>query len=82
MDPIPISFKHNGIDYAYCYFTKVNRADKDSFWLLYDCDNYYLGKLLYNERWVFDAEKRSTRIDELGEYFGDFVEKANRRNVA
>ena len=82
MDPIPINFKHNGETYKDCYFTKIVRASDISFWHLYDCDNYYLGKLFYTDRWVFDANKRSSGIDKLAEYFGDFVEKANRNEAA
>lgn len=82
MDPIPISFKHNGVTYKDCYFTKINRSEENSFWHLYDNDNYYLGKLRFNERWTFDADKRSTGIDKLAEFFGDFVEKANRQSAA
>jgi hypothetical protein len=81
MDPIPITFKHNGVTYKDCYFTRINR-DESSFWHLYDNDNYYLGKLRFNDQWTFDADKRSTGIDKLAEYFGDFVEKANRRGAA
>jgi len=65
MDPIPISFKHNGVTYKDCYFTKITRNDgAASFWHLYDCDNYFLGSLKFTE------------------YFGDFVEKANRNKAA
>ena len=78
MDPIPISFKHNGINYTDCYFTKIIKNDESFFWHLYDNDNYYLGKLSYNDKWCFDANK-STGIDQLVDFFGDFVEKANRR---
>ena len=78
MDPIPISFKHNGINYADCYFTKIIKNDESFFWHLYDSDNYYLGKLSYKDKWYFDANKR-TGIDQLVDFFGDFVEKANRR---
>jgi len=81
MDPIPINFKHNGVTYKDCYFTKITRNDQDSFWHLYDNDNYYLGKLRFTERWTFDANKR-TGIDQLAEFFGDFVEKANRKGAA
>ena len=81
MDPIPINFKHNGVTYKDCYFTKITRNDQDSFWHLYDNDNYYLGKLRFTERWTFDANKR-TGIDQLAEFFGDFVEKANHRAKA
>ena len=82
MDPIPINFKHNGVTYKDCYFTKINRGNENSFWHLYDNDNYYLGKLRFTERWTFDADKRSTGIDQLAEYFGEFVEKANRSHAA
>ena len=81
MDPIPINFKHNGVTYKDCYFTKINRSE-NSFWHLYDNDNYYLGKLLFAEQWKFDADKRSTRIDELADFFGEYVEKANRNHAA
>jgi hypothetical protein len=30
----------------------------------------------------FDANRKSTGIDKLAEYFGDFVEKANRNEAA
>jgi hypothetical protein len=82
MDPIPISFKHNGVAYKDCYFTKIIRAEDASFWHLYDSDNYYLGKLRFTDQWTFDADKRSTGIDKLAEFFGDFVEKANRKGAA
>ena len=82
MDPIPINFKHNGVTYSNCYFTKIVRAPETSFWHLYDSDNYYLGKLKFTDQWTFDADKRSTRIDQLAEFFGEFVENANRSNNA
>ena len=82
MDPIPINFKHNGVTYKDCYFTRINREGQDAFWHLYDNDNYYLGKLRFTDKWTFDADKRSTKIDQLGEFFGEFVEKANRNNAA
>ena len=81
MDPIPISFKHNGINYSDCYFTKVDRG-AGSFWHLYDSDNSYLGRLQFNDQWAFDPNKKSTRIEQLAEFFGDFVEKANRKGAA
>ena len=81
MDPIPISFKHNGVTYSDCYFTKIVRTSEESFWHLYDNDNYYLGKLRFNNKWTFDANKR-TGIDQLAEFFGDYVEKSNRNNAA
>lgn len=81
MDPIPISFQHNGVTYKDCYFTKIIRAGDVSFWHLYDNDNYYLGKLRFSDQWTFDANKR-TGIDQLAEFFGDFVEKANRNSRA
>ena len=82
MDPIPITFKHNGIAYNDCYFTKVIRSSEPSFWHLYDSDNYYLGKLRFDNQWTFDADKRSTKMEQLAEFFGDFVEKANRKGAA
>ena len=82
MDPIPINFKHNGVTYSNCYFTKIVRAPETSFCHLYDSDNYYLGKLKFTDQWTFDADKRSTGIDKLAEFFGDFVEKANRSSNA
>ena len=83
MDPIPISFKHNGVAYSDCYFTKITRNDgAASFWHLYDCDNYFLGKLHFTDQWTFDVNRKSTGIDKLAEYFGDFVEKANRNKAA
>lgn len=82
MDPIPISFKHNGVTYDHCYFTKIVRAEDKSFWHLYDSDNYYLGKLCFEDQWTFDADKRKSGIDQLAEFFGEFVEKANRNNAA
>jgi hypothetical protein len=82
MDPIPINFKHNGITYKDCYFTRVVRTGEAIFWHLYDNDNYYLGRLKFNDRWTFDANKKSTGLDKLTEYFGDFVEKANKKDAA
>ena len=83
MDPIPISFKHNGVTYKDCYFTKITRNDgAPSFWHLYDCDNYFLGRLEFTDKWTFDVNRKSTGIDKLVEYFGDFVEKAKRRDKA
>lgn len=81
MDPIPINFKHSGVTYSNCYFTKIIRTGEPAFWHLYDNDNYYLGKLRFTDKWIFDANKR-TGIDQLAEYFGDLVEKANRNNAA
>ena len=80
MDPIPINFKHNGVTYTDCYFTRIARGE-EAHWHLYDNDNYYLGRLRFKDQWTFDANKRSTRIDELAEYFGDLVDKANRNKV-
>ena len=77
MDPIPISFKHNGIKYSDCYFTKVARSDDTATWHLHDNDNYYLGRLRFTNQWIFDANQRKTGIDQLAEFFGDFVKKAN-----
>ena len=82
MDPIPVNFKHNGVAYKDCYLTKIYRSNENYFWHLYDNDNYYLGKLRFADRWIFDADKKSTRIDELAEFLGDIVEKANRNNAA
>ena len=83
MDPIPISFKHNGVTYKDCYFTKITRNDgAASFWHLYDCDNYFLGSLRFADQWAFDVNRKSTGLDKLAEYFGDFVEKANRSKAA
>jgi hypothetical protein len=82
MDPIPINFKHNGVTYTDCYFTKIARSSEDVFWHLHDNDNYYLGKLRFTDQWTFDANKKSTGIDKLAEYFGDLVEKANRSSAA
>jgi hypothetical protein len=83
MDPIPISFKHNGATYKDCYFTKITRNDgAASFWHLYDCDNYFLGRLQFNDKWTFDVNRKSTGIDKLAEYFGEIVEKANRNKAA
>ena len=81
MDPIPISFKHRGIKYSDCYFTRVARSGEAAFWHLYDNDNYYLGRLRFTNQWTFDANKRSTGIDQLAEFFGDFVEKTNRNDA-
>jgi hypothetical protein len=81
MDPIPINFKHNGVTYSDCYFTKVSPSTAPSFWHLYDCDNYFLGRLQFTNKWTFDANKKSTGIQKLAEYFGDFVEKANRNEA-
>ena len=78
MDPIPISFKHNGVTYAHCYFTKVARTGQASFWHLYDSDNTYLGRLQFTDQWTFDPNKKSTGIDKLAEFFGDLVDKTNR----
>jgi len=79
MDPISINFKHNGVTYKDCYFTKITRNDgAPSFWHLYDGENCYLGRLCFTDQWTFDPNKKSTAIDQLAEYFGDFVEKANR----
>jgi len=78
MDPIPISFKHNGVAYKDCYFTKVARSSETSFWHLYDGENCYLGRLRFADQWTFEPNKKSTAIDQLAEYFGEFVEKANR----
>ena len=82
MDPIPITFKHNGVTYKDCYFTKIVRASETSFWHLYDCDNYFLGRLQFTDQWTFDVNRKSTGIDKLAEYFGEFVEKANRNKAA
>ena len=82
MDPIPITFKHKGETYKNCYFTKVTRNGATSFWHLYDSDNYFLGRLQFTDKWIFDANSKSTGIDKLAEYFGDFVEKANRNAAA
>jgi hypothetical protein len=82
MDPIPISFKHNGVTYKDCYFTKVTRSNAPSFWHLYDCDNYFLGRLQFTDQWLFDANRKATGLNKLAEYFGDFVEKANRSKAA
>ncbi len=76
MDPIPISFKHNGINYSDCYFTKGAATSETVIWHLYDSDNYYLGKLRFTDKWAFEASRRTERIHELAEYFGDFVKKA------
>lgn len=81
MDPIPISFKHNGIKYSDCYFTRVVRSGETAFWHLYDSDNYYLGRLRFTDQWTFDANKR-TGIDRLAEFFGDYVDKTNRSDAA
>ena len=77
MDPIPISFKHNGIKYSDCYFTKIARAGEPSTWHLHDNDNYYLGRLRFTNQWIFDANQRKTGIDQLADFFGDFVKKTN-----
>ncbi len=77
MDPIPISFKHNGIKYSDCYFTRVARPGEAATWHLYDSDNYYLGRLRFTNQWIFDPNKRTERIYELAEFFGDFVKKTN-----
>jgi hypothetical protein len=77
MDPIPISFKHNGIKYTDCYFTKVVRANDTAIWHLHDNDNYYLGRLRFTDQWIFDANQRKTGIEQLAEFFGDFVKKTN-----
>jgi len=82
MDPIPINFKHNGVTYSDCYFTKITRNGAASFWHLHDCDNYFLGSLHFTGQWTFDANRKSTGLDNLAEYFGDFVEKANRNKAA
>jgi hypothetical protein len=83
MDPIPISFKHNGIKYNDCYFTRVIRNGEVAFWHLYDGDNSYLGRLRLNDnQWTFEADKKSTGIDQLTEFFGDYVEKKNRSKAA
>jgi len=82
MDPIPISFKHNGTKYSDCYFTKVVRNNEAAFWHLYDSENCYLGRLRFNDQWTFDPNKRSTGIDQLAEFFGDYVEKTNRSDAA
>ena len=80
MDPIPINFKHNGVTYSDCYFTRVTPNGQAEFWHLYDYENSYLGRLQFTDQWTFDPNKRSTKIDQLAEFFGDFVEKANRTN--
>jgi hypothetical protein len=77
MDPIPISFRHNGIKYSDCYFTRVARRGEAATWHLYDSDNYYLGRLRFTNQWIFDPNKRTERIHELAEFFGDFVKKTN-----
>jgi hypothetical protein len=77
MDPIPINFNHNGTKYTDCYFTRIAGSGQAAIWHLHDNDNYYLGKLRYTNQWVFDANKKSTGIDQLGEFFGEFVKKAN-----
>ena len=80
MDPIPISFKHNGINYSDCYFTRFARPGEAASWHLYDSDNYYLGRLRFTNQWIFDPNKRTERIHELAEFFGDFVKKTNPNN--
>jgi hypothetical protein len=45
---------------------------------LYDGENCYLGRLRFADQWTFEPNKKSTAIDQLAEYFGEFVEKANR----
>ena len=82
MDPIRISFKHNGIKYTDCYFTKVVRTGETSFWHLYDSDNFYLGRLRFTDQWVFEPDRKSTGIDQLADFFGDHIEKTNRNNAA
>jgi hypothetical protein len=82
MDPIPISFKHSGVAYKDCYFTKIVRNGEAAFWHLYDSDNYYLGKLSFTDRWTFDANRKSTGLDKIADYFGEFVEKANQNAAA
>ena len=82
MDPIRISFNHKGIKYSDCYFTKVVRSGETSFWHLYDSENCYLGRLRFADQWTFDANKKSTGINQLAEFFGDHVEKTNRNTAA
>ena len=82
MDPIPISFKHDGIKYSDCYFTRVVRNGEAAFWHLYDSENCYLGRLRFTDQWIFDANKKSTGINQLAEFFGDHVEKTNRNTAA
>ncbi len=82
MDPIPINFKHNGTKYNDCYFTRIVRNGEPAFWHLYDGDNSYLGRLRFNNQWTFDPDKKSTGIDQLAEFFGDYVEKKNRSKAA
>lgn len=82
MDPIPVNFKHNGVTYNDCYFTRVSRNGESEFWHLYDYDNSYLGRLRFADQWTFDANKRTTKIEELAEFFGDIVEKSKRKRTA
>jgi hypothetical protein len=83
MDPIPISFKHNGVTYKDCYFTKITRNDgAHHFGTCMIAIIISWAGLKFTDQWTFDVNRKSTGLDKLVEYFGDFVEKANRSKAA
>lgn len=68
MDKIPITFdKFTG------YFTKVSGAGESSIWHLYDSKNYYIGRLRFTDKWVFDSSPKGKEFETLADYFGEVV---------
>lgn len=72
-DKIPITFTHSSITFD-AYFTPVTGAGGTSVWHLYSLTNFYLGQLtLINHTFSFHGAKSEHKLEELSQFFGDYV---------
>jgi len=71
MDPVLITFDHQGKHYKGQLVPVMGAGSSNEFHLM--IDNYYCGRLRYSDRWVFDPTPKTDSFVELTEYFGEYV---------
>ena len=74
MEKIPITFEHHGKTVS-GHFSKVQGAGSTAVWHLMSDDHYYLGSLRigWQDQWYFDGSKADDRLEDLAQFFGDYV---------
>ena len=76
MNQIPIRFEHLGRQYTGKFGIVMGGGHTSTFHLM-DSNNYYLGRLRYSEflkGWAFDPTPKAQELEELGDYFGDYIQ--------
>lgn len=72
MERILINFEYQGKNYS-GYFNKVAGAGDSTVWHLYDDKNYYLGRLRYSDKWVFDSTPTTKELAKSADFFADYL---------